>query len=715
MGHLARRRRGRDAAARRRRWSPPAHWRLLAFCLIVVAILVGFEGFVTHTIGQTSEPHTAANAAAPLVGGRALLTASDGRLRSAQPPPGKRIALTFDDGPDPKWTPRIAAVLREEHVPGAFFVVGSEAARHPDIVRMLARDGHELGNHTFTHAALSTGAGWMRRTQLDLTEAVLVGLTGRFSRLVRPPYSATPDAVTRAQERKLVGAAGSRYVIALADLDSEDWQRRGVANAVANATPRHGRGGVVMFHDGGGNRSQTVEALKVLIPRLRSKGYQFVSLAQLAGVPEAAMSPPASAADRRRGELFTWSVRFAFFLVGLMHWLVAAVGILVTARVVLLFILASHHTRLTRRAEHVTGYTPSVDVLVPAFNEEVGIERAIRSLAASDYPRLEILVIDDGSTDRTAEIVASLGLDRVRLVRQDNGGKASALNTGMRLGDGEVLVMVDGDTVFEPDTIRSLVRPLADPEVGAVSGNTKVGNRRGLLGRWQHIEYVTGFNLDRRMYEVLQFTPTVPGAIGAFRREALAEVGGMSSETLAEDTDVTLAIGRTGRRVMYAEQARAWTEAPATLTGLWRQRYRWSYGTMQAIWKHRGAVVSRDPSQRRIGRRAIPYMVFFQVLLPMIAPLIDLLALYGLIFTDPVPVAIGWLAFNALQLALAVFAFRLDRESLRPLWALPLQQFVYRQMMYLVIIESTISALVGIRAQWRTIERTGDVRVGVEA
>jgi cellulose synthase/poly-beta-1,6-N-acetylglucosamine synthase-like glycosyltransferase len=352
-------------------------------------------------------------------------------------------------------------------------------------------------------------------------------------------------------------------------------------------------------------------------------------------------------------------------------------------------------------------------VVVPAYNEEIGIERAVRSLAASDYPRLEIVVVDDGSIDRTADIVASLGLERLRLVRQDNGGKASALNTGMRFADGEVLVMVDGDTVFEADTIRHLVRPLADPGVGAVSGNTKVGNRGGLLGRWQHIEYVTGFNLDRRMYEVLQFTPTVPGAIGAFRREALEEVGGMSGDTLAEDTDVTLAIGRTGRRVVYAEQARAWTEAPSTVAGLWRQRYRWSYGTMQAVWKHRGAVVSRDRRQTRIGRRAIPYMVFFQILLPMVAPLIDVLALYGLIFTDPVPVAAAWLGFNALQLALAAFAFRLDRESPRPLWALPLQQFVYRQMMYLVIIESTISALVGIRAQWRTIERTGDVRVGV--
>ena len=213
------------------------------------------------------------------------------------------------------------------------------------------------------------------------------------------------------------------------------------------------------------------------------------------------------------------------------------------------------------------------------------------------------------------------------------------------------------------------------------------------------------------MYEVLQCTPTVPGAIGAFRRDALDEVDGVSGDTLAEDTDLTLAIGRTGRRVVYAENARAWTEAPSTLSGLWRQRYRWSYGTMQAVWKHRGALTSRDPRDARIGRRALPYMLFFQILLPMLAPLIDLFALYGVVFTEAPRVIAAWLAFNAIQLGLAVFAFRLDRESLRPLWALPLQQFVYRQMMYLVIIESTISALIGIRARWQAIPRTGDVEV----
>ena len=174
------------------------------------------------------------------------------------------------------------------------------------------------------------------------------------------------------------------------------------------------------------------------------------------------------------------------------------------------------------------------------------------------------IVVDDGSTDDTAEIVEGLALERVRLLRKPNGGKASALNAGIDASSAPVVVMVDGDTVFEPEALRRLVQPLGDPTVGAVSGNTKVGNRGGLLGRWQHIEYVTGFNLDRRMYEVLQCTPTVPGAIGAFRRDALAEVGGVPGDTLAEDTDLTLAIGRTGRRVVYAEDARAWTEAPSS-------------------------------------------------------------------------------------------------------------------------------------------------------
>jgi cellulose synthase/poly-beta-1,6-N-acetylglucosamine synthase-like glycosyltransferase len=265
--------------------------------------------------------------------------------------------------------------------------------------------------------------------------------------------------------------------------------------------------------------------------------------------------------------------------------------------------------------------------------------------------------------------------------------------------------------VFERGTLRALVQPFRDPDVGAVSGNTKVGNRSGLLGRWQHIEYVMGFNLDRRLYDVLRCMPTVPGAIGAFRRAALVDIGGVSGATLAEDTDITIGIGRAGWRVVYAEEARAWTEAPASLSQLWRQRYRWSYGTMQAVWKHKGAVLRRGRGERRIGLIGIPYLVFFQIALPLLAPLIDVFAVYGLLFLDPLPVIGYWLGFNLLNILLGWYAFRLDRESPRSLWAMPLQQFVYRQLMYLVVIESVISALAGTRIKWQRMERTGDVEV----
>ncbi|MCW2608166.1 MAG: bi-functional transferase/deacetylase [Frankiales bacterium] len=315
-------------------------------------------------------------------------------------------------------------------------------------------------------------------------------------------------------------------------------------------------------------------------------------------------------------------------------------------------------------------------------------------------------MIDDGSTDRTVEIVQALGLPDVRLVQQADAGKAPALTNGLRHVRTPLVVMVDGDPVFEPDALRHLVQPFADPRVGAVSGNTKVGNRRGLLGRWQHLEYVVGFNLDRRLYDLLRCMPTVPGAIGAFRREVLEQVGGVSSDTLAEDTDLTMAISRRGWRVVYEERAIAWTEAAATCSALWRQRYRWCYGTLQAVWKHRGAVFERGEG-RWLGLVGLPYLLAFQVVLPLLAPVVDVFALYGLLFLDARSVAAYWLGFLALQVLSAAYALRLDRERLGPLWTLPLQQFVFRQMMYLVVVQSVLSALSGISLPWHKLERTG--------
>jgi cellulose synthase/poly-beta-1,6-N-acetylglucosamine synthase-like glycosyltransferase len=347
-------------------------------------------------------------------------------------------------------------------------------------------------------------------------------------------------------------------------------------------------------------------------------------------------------------------------------------------------------------------------VMMPAFNEERTLEIILGHVL--DRPEVgEVIVVDDGSTDDTADRVRALGLAGVQVITQANAGKPKALNTGLTAAVHEIVVTIDGDTVFEPDSLLHLVQPFREADVGAVSGNTKVGNRTGLLGRWQHIEYVMAFNLDRRMYEVLGCMPTVPGAIGAFRRAALVDVGGVSGATLAEDTDVTMAIGRGGWRVLYAEDARAWTEAPSTLSGLWRQRSRWSYGTLQSLWKHRGALL--HPKEGRIGSRALPYMVLFQVLLPLAAPLIDLFAIYSILFLDPLPILAFWAAFNACQIVLAWVAFGWDRESRRPLWSMPLQQLVYRQLMYLVVIDSLMVALMGTRLHWHRLSRTGEVEV----
>jgi cellulose synthase/poly-beta-1,6-N-acetylglucosamine synthase-like glycosyltransferase len=208
------------------------------------------------------------------------------------------------------------------------------------------------------------------------------------------------------------------------------------------------------------------------------------------------------------------------------------------------------------------------------------------------------------------------------------------------------------------------------------------------------------------MFDVLQCMPTVPGAIGAFRMTALRSVG-VSSDTLAEDTDLTMALARAGWRVVYEESARAWTEVPGSLRQLWRQRYRWCYGTLQAMWKHRRSVFARGRAGGRLGRRGLTYLTLFQVLLPLLAPAVDLFAVYGVLFGSAGYVLAVWAGFAALQVFAGAVALRLDREPMRAVWWLPLQQLVYRQLLYLVTIQSVVTAIVGTPLRWQKIRRRG--------
>ncbi|MDQ7910948.1 glycosyltransferase [Phytohabitans sp. ZYX-F-186] len=712
----------------------------LAFLLVVLSVLF-VEAYASARFSPDAsgadDEGSSDSVPVEITRGGPILSTGDGQTRSYRLP-AKTIALTFDDGPDPWWTPRIQRVLDRYDVDATFFVVGSQVARHPDLVRRLVASGHEVGAHTFTHPRLSTLAGWRRRAEYSQTQLAIARAAGVRTSLLRFPYSSRPEAIDDAQWELVREAGRLGYLVVVNDRDSNDWARPGVDAIVRDATPPGDSGAVVLMHDAGGDRAQTVAALERLIPQLLARGYRFTTVS--GGLNQAlahralAQNPPASSADRWRGTALVWAVGIADGVLAGITIVFVVVGALAVGRTLLLLVLAGRHARRRRSPEWSWGppVTEPVSIIVPAYNEKEGIAATVRSLAAGDHPDIEVIVVDDGSTDGTAEIVEALGLPNVDVIRKPNGGKASALNAGIEAARHELIVMVDADTVLEPDTVRRLVQPFADPSVGAVAGNVKVGNRHSLLARWQHIEYVIGFNLDRRLYETLRCMPTVPGAGGAFRRRALisatahtpdggrahlapgsggAPIDGacqvMSDDTLAEDTDITMALLRGGWQVVYEEGARAWTEAPVTLAELWKQRYRWSYGTMQAMWKHRRALVEKGP----FGRFGLPFLALFGVALPLLAPVIDLLAVYGLLFLGQTQTVIAWTGMLALQVVTAAVAFRLDRENHRPLWVLPLQQLAYRQLMYLVLIQSIVTALTGARLRWQKMQRTGQAEV----
>ncbi|MFC6065491.1 bifunctional polysaccharide deacetylase/glycosyltransferase family 2 protein [Streptomyces ochraceiscleroticus] len=642
--------------------------------------------------------------------GGPVIDQEHGKLASRSLPP-KTVVLSFDDGPDPSWTPKVLEVLRRHHVRADFFLIGQNIARHPSVVRTMVDQGHEVGVHTFSHANLGFTSHASIDQELSTTQSALAGAAGVTTSLIRTPYSSGPDAIDNRSFPVLKYLSSKGYTTAYVDANSNDWKKPGVEKIVRNATPQGNKGALTLFHDAGGDRSESVKGVDAYITHMKAKGYRFTTISAAMGSGSAMHDATGMTSWKGRAMLTVTAV--AIWTAPWLAYLFYVVGGMVVLRFVMMLVLAGRHHRQRNpkrsRGEFSWGppVTEPVSVLVPAYNEKECIAHTVRSLTASTHP-IEVIVIDDGSTDGTADIVEALGLPNVRVLRQRNAGKSAALNNGIVHARHDIIVMMDGDTVFEPSTVSELVQPFANAHIGAVSGNAKVGNRRSLIGAWQHIEYVMSFNLDRRMYDVLDCIPTIPGAVGAFRRRALEEVGGMSGDTLAEDTDVTIAMHRAGWRVVYQEHAVAWTEAPSSFRLLWRQRYRWSYGTMQALWKHRRSVVEHGASGR-FGRVGMPLVGIFHVGAPLLSPVIDVFTLYGMIFLSPWKSLAVWCLLLLFQLLCAAYAFRLDRERYRCLVMLPLQQVVYRQLMYMVLIHSCITAATGARLRWQKIRRTGEV------
>jgi len=703
-------RQARDGAPRRR---VPLRLLLPLLVLVALAAMLMLRGYVHSEIladHRIQKPAPTTEVPKKILEGGPVIDARAGATQSLSVP-DHRLVLTFDDGPDPEWTPKVLDVLKKHDAHAVFFVTGTMASRYPDLVKRMVDEGHEIGLHTFNHPDLALQSTKRIDWELSQNQLAITGAAGIRTSLFRPPYSSFSAAMDN-ESWPVTEYIGSRgYLTVVNNTDSEDWKRPGVAEIIRRATPHGGKGAIVLMHDSGGDRSQTVAALDTFLPDLKAKGYEFDNLTEALDAPSA--HSPVTGAELWKGKAWIFLVQASEKITDVLVVGLAIIGTLVIGRFVLMLLLSGAHARRVRRKSFRWGppVGEPVTVLVPAYNEAKCIENTVRSLMASDHP-IEVLVIDDGSTDGTARIVEAMGLPNVRVIRQLNAGKPAALNRGLANARYDIVVMMDGDTVFETSTVRELVQPFGDPRVGAVAGNAKVGNKDSLIGAWQHIEYVMGFNLDRRMYDILGCMPTIPGAVGAFRRSALEPFGGMSDDTLAEDTDVTMALHRAGWRVVYAENARAWTEAPETVQQLWSQRYRWSYGTMQAIWKHRRAVIEKGPSGR-FGRVGLPFVSLFMVVAPLLAPLIDVFLLYGIVFGPTQKTIVAWLGVLAIQAVCAAYAFRLDRERMTHLISLPLQQILYRQLMYVVLLQSWITALTGGRLRWQKLRRTGVVEAPV--
>ena len=620
-----------------------------------------------------------------------------------------KVAITFDDGPDPEWTPRILDILRRHQVKATFFVTGANAEKHPALLRRILNEGHEVGSHTFTHANLAEVSGHQVELELNATQRVIEAATGRSTRLFRPPYDADsrPEDPVHLRAIRLAQALG--YLTVLEQIDPQDWARPGVSEILRRVRDQRGKGSLILLHDAGGDRSQTVEVLPRLLEALTQRGDRVVSLAELLGTTRDELMPPVAAGKEQSCIVVISALGFT-----LLRYFQNAVGIfvvtatvLVAVRTLLIVILACLHGR---RQPLAVEKFPPLGVVIPAFREEKVIAATLRALRSSDYPSpIEILVVDDGSPDATAEVVERIAEEdgRVKLLKQPNAGKAAALENGINTLNQEILIFLDADTQFRPDTLRHLIVPLADARVGAVAGHPRVGNPRTLVACCQDLEYIMGFNLERRALSQWNAVTVVPGAVSAFRRQAIVESGGFRHDTLAEDTDLTLAIHEAGWRVECAPGAIAYTEAPESVGTLVKQRFRWALGTMQCVWKHRRQHFStRNPA---LGWFSLPGIWLFQVLLVASAPFIDVLFLQSALLGRWGAVLPYFSVFLISDLVLAVVACRMESVKwTQALWVLPMR-FLYRPVLSFVIWRAIVAALRGAWVGWGKLERTGAV------
>ena len=625
----------------------------------------------------------------------------------------RKVVLSFDDGPDERYTPRIIDILSREHVPAVFFMIGINAANNIPIVKRIYNEGFEIGNHTFTHPNIAEISRNRALVELNSTRLLLESITGHSTVLFRAPYNADSEPETMQELEPVAFAKENKYLTVGESIDPEDWEKGITADSIFTRVVRQENlGSIILLHDAGGNREETIKALPRIIKYFKDKGYTFTTVGDLVNETRDQLMPAVP-----RGNSYYY-IQLSYFMAEAGYWggsilfyLFIVCIVLSIARILSLAYLATREYRAERR-KHLLPHAGNVKVsiIVPAYNEEVNAVRSLDNLLRSTYPNFDIIFIDDGSKDATYEKVAAAfkDNDRVKVLTKPNGGKASALNYGISQTDAAYVLCIDADTNLAPDALTLLARHMTDEKVGAAAGNVKVGNEVNMLTRWQSIEYITSQNFDRNAFARINAVTVVPGAIGLFRKKAIEEAGGFTSDTFAEDCDLTMRMLRAGYLIKNENKAIALTEAPETLGQFLKQRFRWSFGVMQSFWKNRDALFNNKYGS--LGWVALPNILVFQILIPLIAPLADVLMFIGIFTGNGLMILKFYGLFMLIDFAVGVLAFAFEREDMwKLIWLIP-QRIVYRWLMLYILYKSIRRALRGQLQSWGVLKRTGNVK-----
>lgn len=634
---------------------------------------------------------------------------------------GHKVILTFDDGPDPNYTPQILDILEKEKIPATFFIVGLQAEKNIPIFQRIIKDGFEIGNHTFTHNNIAKMSVQRSDVEMKLTRLLIESISGRSTILFRAPYNADSQPQTYEELEPIARSRNQNYLTVGESIDPMDWEVGAKPDSIVNRVIKQleeRNASIILLHDAGGTtRQATVDALPSIITYCKKKGYVFTTVADLIGKTRNEVMPKIS-----RGR-DAWVRNFNFFLAELTYWgshilfVLFIIGILLSiGRMLLMGIMASIKKINEGQAKHLHLDNNPVSVIVPAYNEEVNAIRTVESLLHQDYPNLEIIFVDDGSKDETFKKVKETFKDnpKVKVFTKLNGGKATALNFGIGHAIGDYVVCIDADTQLAPDAVSELMKKFTDPNVGAVAGNVKVGNEINLITKWQSIEYITSQNYDRRAFDLINCITVIPGAIGAFKKEAVIEAGGFTMDTLAEDCDLTMRLHRTGYIIKNCTTAISYTESPETINQFLKQRFRWSFGVMQSFWKHRDTLF--NPKYKNFGMVAMPNILIYQLILPVLAPLADFFLIFsliagamGIIVVSPHDIILFYFVFTLVDSLGAAVAFSFEKANFSKLfWIIP-QRLIYRQLMYYILFKSFNKALKGELQGWGVLKRTGNV------